>query len=190
MQSLSQLSEEFKNIKEEYNYQYCVHILMAIDDIIHAAKKEKMWQLDSLIIQHYSDFNEPDMGLGLYSSIKFKNKDKEFTLELQSHDNDNLSLSPNMFNQELEQAISQYHENFFTNKHFDIVKALANKFMQIHLARKHKINQSSHTEYNLTIPINESHKYLLGETYYARYEKEQLESNLVNTKSVAKKLKV
>lgn len=195
MKSLSQLSEELNQIKEEYNYQYCIHLVEAISKIMNAAKEDGQtkWKLTHLTIQHYSDFEEPDMGLGLYSEMIFRNSDKKnkIIIEFKSHDNDSLTIPDElMLNFKLKKRIAQFHENFFTRQSYDIIESIANKLMKIHLKRSKQ--ESPSTEYSLERPIKESHQYLLGEAYYARYEKEHLESfmNQENNSNNGKKLKV
>lgn len=169
MKTFSQLTKEFKNIKEEYSYQYMKSFSMLIIDIIKLSKNELNadWTLNKVYIQHYSDMDEPEMGLGLYASFCFKNKDKAYEIEMQSLDNDTLNLQYNIFSKTLAQKITHFHDEFFTSKNQEAIRQVAEKIRSICSKRPQRIMNSTYTEKD---DINVFIQLLLGNDYFARFE--------------------
>lgn len=187
MKTITQINQELENIENEYTYESFKYLIYELTDIINLSQDYLVnnWELVKLQFFHY---NNTDLGIGLYAELYFNNEieNGEFRIDLLSHENDKLELSNDIIHPKLQERIQHFKKEFFMNNYRTITN-IAYELRAINIERTQKIK---FCEYKKNDNVEEFIQEVLGEKFYARLEKEKLEENITQSKTIYKKLKV
>lgn len=191
---LEQLDKQFEEFKKEYTYQYLKHIGEKLKKITYFSQEHNPkgfqnyeYHFHHIMISVVEQYIGSEKTFGLNFKFCFvdkeDNKDKfSFTTYHKKITTFNVDI-----HEKILKDIDDIYQLFHDVKKNDLYLLLTEHFQQIIANSKKKM-----VIFNVAYDPEDAFKFLLGPQFYARYEKEQLESSLstqVNPCNI-KKLKV